>query len=266
MRLRQFSTVWSGLWVVFLVSLGVIGLSVSGTAYANISAWVEGRFEFEYEHEPIVVKGAQLFYCADAQCSAPRPWQEVEPSGEFRCTQDGCKVALYREGGGYLKMIVEFEDRTRESNVFEQLSRDARYRVRVTETGLQVTALERSFARRLWDDGFGLALPLTLIVEIAVASVYRVRVPFPRRYLGWVALASVPTLPVVWWIVLEYPDYVTGIVLAEVFAILFEAGFLYFAFRKRLTPARSLLLSVLMNGASFLVGIAVDVLILGHSL
>jgi hypothetical protein len=264
MNHRQISTVWSGLWAVFLVSLGVIGLSVSGTAYANISAWVEGRFEFKYEREPVAVKGAQLFYCADSQCSAPRPWQELEPSGEFHCTQDGCKAALYREGGGYLKLIVEFEDRTRESNVFKQLSRDARYRVRVTETDLRVTALERSFARRLWDDGFGLALPLTLIVEIAVASVYRVRVPFPRRYLGWVALASVPTLPVVWWIVLEYPDYVTGIVLAELFAVLFEAGFLYFAFRKKLTPARSLLLSGLMNGASFLVGLAVASQILDH--
>jgi hypothetical protein len=74
----------------------------------------------------------------------------------------------------------------------------------------------------------------------------------------------VPTLPVVWWIVLEYPDYVTGIFLAEVLAILFEAGFLYFAFRKKLTPARCLLLSALMNGASFLVGLAVAAPFLEH--
>ncbi len=262
----RIATAWSRLWVVCLVSLGVIALGASGIAHADVSAWVDARFEFEYELEPVDVVSAQLFYCADAQCSTPRPWQDLNPAGEFRCTQDDCWVSLYRLGGGYLKLIVEFEDRTRESNVFKQLSHDTRYRVRVTETGLQVTVLEKSFTRRLWDDGFALALPLTLIVEVAVASVYRARVPFPRRWLGWVALASVLTLPVVWWIILEYPDYLTGIVLAEAFAVLFEAGFLYFAFRKKLTPARILLLSVVMNGASFLVGVVVNALIFGNTL
>jgi hypothetical protein len=245
--------------MVFAIAVGAPAVT-----HANASAWVSARFEFEYEMEPpATYVDAQLFYCDDAECGTAHPWQDLhQPAGEMRCTQDGCKVAVHVDER-YLKLVVEFEDRTRESNVFERLDRDTRYRVLVTETGLQVTAIEetRSFIRRLWDGGFALALPITLGVEAAVAAAYRKRAPFPRRYLLWILLASVLTLPVVWWIGLEMSDFGAGLALAEIFAVVFEAGFIYLVFRKALTFRQSAFLSLIMNAASFLVGLVIGYLL-----
>jgi hypothetical protein len=247
---------------LFFLIVSAIGVGAPAVAHANVSEWVSARLEFEYEMEPpATFVDAQLFYCDDVECGTAHPMQDKDPTSELRCAQDGCNVLLHRDGWRF-KLVAEFEDRTRESNVFERLDRNGHYRVLVTETGLQVTAIEetRSFLRRLRDGGFAFALLITLLVEVVVADAYRVHVPYPR-YLGWVMLASVLTLPVVWWIGLGVRDYVAGLALAETFAVVFEAGFIYFVFRKALTFRQSSFLSLIMNAASFLVGLVIGYVI-----
>ena len=106
-----------------------------------------------------------------------------------------------------------------------------------------------------WSIGnFGLALVITLIVETIVAGLYLLAFKLPRAALWWVPLASLLSLPVVWW---GFPKllFPAGLVMClyELFAVIFEATFLYFTNRQRgISPVHATLLSLIMNFASFL--------------
>ena len=106
--------------------------------------------------------------------------------------------------------------------------------------------------------GFGAALALTLATETAVAFMYRAVFRLPWLLLLWVPLASLLTLPFVWLAFprLPLPD-IWVIALAELFVVVIEACCLYLAPRQRLRLAHAVALSLVMNSASFLLGLLV---------
>ena len=90
-------------------------------------------------------------------------------------------------------------------------------------------------------------LVATLIIELAVAAVYLARLKLMRG-LGWVLVANLISLPFVWFVI-------PSVMVAEIFAVGFEAAFLYLTNRRRgLSLGHAFMLSLLMNTASYFIG------------
>jgi len=169
---------------------GLLFLSLIPTASADVGPKPTMTFEFIFEGEPIAILGGQLFECEDTACAEGRPLEKVGPQ-YFTCTPTGCASQSYGYRP-YHKLVIEFEDRTRESNIFASRSFNDNFQVTVRQNNLQVTPTSWSIGN------FGLALVITLAVEMIVAGLYLLVFKLPRLVLFWVPLASLLSIPVVW--------------------------------------------------------------------
>ena len=208
-------------------------------------------FTLQFEGDAQEVVSVTLLECEDAACADSAPLEELGPQG-IHCDGTNCSALAYGFSP-YHKLILEFDDRTLESNIFEKKAFDAAYQVVVKEDSLQVTENSGIFQMLCCP-----ALGLTLVSETLVAALLFAALQLPRFFLGLVPMASLITLPVVWMVFPNLPlpgGLSTG--LAEGFAALFEAGFLYFASGKTLSVRQVLLISLLMNGASYALGLLI---------
>jgi hypothetical protein len=116
--------------------------------------------------------------------------------------------------------------------------------------GMKITEYRDNFVMDLL---FFVALVSTLFLELLTAAVFVFVTKSRWRLLIYVAAANIISLPVVWFL---FPALALSLmlilILAELFAVLFEASVLHLF--GKLSPKRALLLSVLMNAASFLLG------------
>lgn len=206
-------------------------------------------FTLQFEGDAQEVVGVTLLECEDSTCVDAAPLEELGPQG-IHCGGTNCHALGYGFSP-FHKLILQFDDRTLESNVFEKKAFSAAYQVMVNADGLQVTETSDVFQVLCCP-----ALGLTLVSETLVAALLFAALQIPRFLLSLVPLGSLLTLPVVWMV---FPNLAlpaglsTG--LAEGFAALFEAGFLYFASGKTLSIRQVLLISLLMNGASYALGL-----------
>ena len=236
----------SGRLVLWLIA--ALLLLPSAPAWADVGPKPSMSFTFKYEGDPIAIVEGQLIECEDETCTSAKPLEEAGPQ-RFSCSETECSSIAYGYAD-YHKLVITFADGTRESNVFTKKAMAARYQVTVSEDGLQVQEVRNPIGRLCCPSIF-----VTLVLETLVAVGYLRAFSLPQAALGWVPLASVFTLPVVW---LGFPQlrlasgWITG--LSEGFAVLFETGFLYLATWRSLSLRHALLLSLIMNAASFLAG------------
>jgi len=232
----------------FVIVTGVVLLLPVASARADIGPKPSMEFSFEYRIDPVTIVGGQLIECEDAACETSKPLESVGPQG-FTCTENTCSSLAYGYAP-YHKLIVEFTDRTRESNVFTKQASEASFSVTVSETALEVEEVRGGF--RSCCSG----LLFTLVLETLVASAYLSLFRLPRTALGWVPLSSLLSLPVVWFVFPQLP-FPAGLIVAlsEVFAVLFETGLIYLVARRVLPLKHVAALSLVMNVASFSFGL-----------
>jgi hypothetical protein len=208
-------------------------------------------FHFVFEGEPVAILGGQLLQCDTADCANGRPLTEGGPQ-RFECPSaepDEC-FALAYGFADYQQLVVEFSDRTRTSQVFRPPNFEADLTVQVTADALLVEPMAPSLAR------LAIALLVTLLVEMLVAALFLMLFRDGWPMLPWALLASVITLPLLWLGL----GRLGGVPLAalcggELLVVAVEALILRLAGRRRdFGWGRALLLSLLMNGASFVVG------------
>ena len=235
-------------WRMLLLAIMLLAVPAA-SAYADAGPKPGMRFTFKFPGEAASIVSGQLIECEDETCASAEALEEVGPQG-FTCTETECSSIAYGYAP-YHKLVIEFADGTRESNVFEKKAFSARYRVTVTETELEVEEV-RSLPGRLCCPSFF----VTLVLETLVAGSYVSFFHLPRAMLPWVPLSSLLTLPVVWFV---FPHLggsavaVTG--LSETFAVLAEAGLIYAAAFRRVPLGHVAALSLAMNAASFLAGL-----------
>jgi len=208
-------------------------------------------FSFSYEIAQTPIISGQLLECSDETCDDATPLTEIGPQ-RFTCTEYECHSIAYGYAD-YFKLVIQFEDRTRESNVFTKKAFNASYTVTVMEDTLEV---KEKF--KIGSCCNSLGLWLTLVIETLVASLYMAAFHLPRAFVGWVPLASLVTLPVVWggFPLLPLPDpAITGI--SEVFAVVVEAVLLYFFTFRRIPLHQAFFLSLVMNVISFAIGLLI---------
>ncbi len=235
---------------ILLVAAG-LALVPLAVARADAGPKPSMNFAFEFEVPEVPIVGGQLLECDDEACATAEPLEELGPQ-RFSCSEESCSSLAYTYAS-YHKLRIEFADRTRESDVFGKRAYRASYRVTVTEAALQVEEVSRGGLAGLCP-----AWPLTLLLETAIAALYLGAFRLPRTLLGWVPLSSLLTLPIVW---LAFPllglpgRWGTG--LAEGFAVTAEAGLLYAAAHGAVPLRHVAALSLVMNAASFSLGLLV---------
>lgn len=110
---------------------------------------------------------------------------------------------------------------------------------------------------------FLIALLLTLAIELLVVFLYMKRSKdyskkyskFQKRVLSTVLAANIISLPLVWFIIPSTGlNPINMIILAEIFAVLFEGVLLHFVNKSIFPLKKALILSFLMNAASSFIG------------
>jgi hypothetical protein len=253
----------SGLWIALA---GLALFLPTRIAYADHGPKPSQTFRFVYQTaQPIAIWGGQLLDCGDPACAAGTPIDK-RVVAYFLCSTDSCNTTSPTGYAQYQKLVIRFADKTRESAPFTHRDNgDLRnaFTVTVRENDLLVTedasvyALINPFQLLL----FFPALIFTLAVELAVAAVYlKARRRLNRRTLLWIVLVNILSVPVVWFVLPLLHrngglDTTAVIVLSELFAFAFEAGFLYLTNRRMLTARHVVILSLLMNTSSFFLGL-----------
>jgi hypothetical protein len=210
-------------------------------------------FKFVYETtQPVTLVGGEQMQCDDAACSRSRALGQAGPQ-RLSCQQEGCRSNAYGYAP-YQKLVLQFSDKTRESNVFETGAFNGTYTVRVTDEGLIVQEVSPTFsASRLIS--FGIALAVTLVLELVVALLFAVFTKTSKRILLAVLVANLFSLPLVWFVFPLLKIALLAVVLSEVFAIVFETVVLRGISHKHISWGKALVLGILMNVVSFLPGL-----------
>jgi hypothetical protein len=214
-------------------------------------------FSFDYEIGEVGLIDSKLLLCDDNTCLTSNEFQ-----GPLNCTNKGCNsYALwgeYEEYVEYHKLVLTFDDQVRESNVFTKHAHSAKYKVVVSRDALTVTEdrLATIFNPYLLLCFSG-ALFLTSSIEAIAATIYLRLMKIKLRMLIWVVLANIISLSLIWFILAQILETgeVVFILIAETFAVVFEAAFLYFFGRKiGVNLGQAIILSLFMNAASFSLG------------
>lgn len=239
-------------WILWLFVGAVLSWPAVPAALADIGPKPTMTFNFVYEIEPVPIIGGQLIECREPDCSDGRPLEEGGPQ-RFQCPTGEPNVCFAMAYGfqPYHKLIIEFADGTRESNIFQKPPFDETLTVTVQESSLVVQPTGLSAA------GFVPALLATLAVELLVAALYLLLLRQPRAMLLWVLVGNLITLPIVWFLLAALPLPATLVMCSyELFAVIIEVVVLYLGGRRwGFALNHAIALSILMNLLSFLVGL-----------
>ena len=209
-------------------------------------------FTFYFKIPKIDIISGELIQCDNAACQNGSPLRQLGPQ-HFSCGVDSCDSTAYGYAE-YNKLVITFSDRVRESNVFTKKAFNAQYTVTVLQDAMTVT--EKA---SLLPGGNSLCCPglaLTLVLETLLASLYFSVFQIPRTMLGWIPIASMITLPFVWYVfpLIGLGDgLTTGI--SESFAVVVEAGFIYLMAGRQISLKHVVVLSLVMNSFSYLAGL-----------
>ena len=102
---------------------------------------------------------------------------------------------------------------------------------------------------------FFLAFIITIFVELIVAFFYILYKKKTKKLLIFILLANIISLPLIWFIFKPLLiNWFYFLIVAEVFAIVFEFIFIYFFTKKYFSVLEILLLVIIMNVLSFIIG------------
>lgn len=233
----------------------------SSTVFADAGPKPSMKFILEYHtSKPVkLLEGCQLQ--SDFETFTVFDTITRKGAQHFNVTQDMAKSVAYGYKQ-YHKLVLKFDDRTRESNIFENESFISSYKVLVYDDRLVVEDTTTFMKDSSPISAFLKALLLTLALEIMVAFVYLKLARKPLKILIYVILANLITLPIVWFV---FPILLNAwaILFGEIFAFVTEALFLLLTCRKWFKPSGAFLLSFMMNFMSLLIGGFALILMIG---
>lgn len=101
---------------------------------------------------------------------------------------------------------------------------------------------------------FLIALIITAVLELFVASMFVSKRKLPRNILSAVLIANIISLPFVWFVFPLLKMDLSVILAGEGFAFIFEGYFIHWRNKEAITLKKAFLLSILMNLASLIIG------------
>jgi hypothetical protein len=245
-------------WILLIIFI----INIHSFLFADAGPKPSMKFKMVYKTtKPVkVIEGWQL----ESRFQTFNVFDTLKRQGpqEFIANQDNAHSVSYGYDD-YHKIIIQFEDRTRESNVFGNESFNSQYEITVLDDRLEVRDVTPFMKDSSTWSAFLKALMLTLALEIFVAFIYLKLAKKPLKILLFVILGNLITLPVLWFLLPLILNVGASIMLGELFAFGFEAMFLLWTCKTWFKPGGAFLLSFSMNFMSLLVGGFAIILMIG---
>jgi len=195
-------------------------------------------------------------YDADRDCY----WTTDELIWNYGCRSGMCSFSYYVPSKFKLAVYLPSNNKTYISDVTTREAFNSFFAANLQRDGSIETAEISNapiFMKNI-TQSFIISLIITLILELVVAWLYVTRTKKSKRILIFVVLGSIISLPVVWFSSFMLPAFINNLaivlIVVELFAVFFEAWFIYICNRKYIHFKEALLLSFVMNLVSFIVG------------
>ncbi|VVB73784.1 Uncharacterised protein [uncultured archaeon] len=229
-------------------------------AFADVGPKPYMSFSLHYNmSDNISLISGDQYGCDDARCANATPLMKVGPQ-RFSCSDDtSCRSVAYGYSD-YQKLVINFSDKTRESNVFPAYDGESYYVV-VNDDGMEVmlgydyvvppavgliSGLYAVFIAMI-------ATAMTLAIELVVSFAYLFITKKPMLILPWVALINLVSVPLLWAVVLLSGNGISLLIMEA--AVFVAEGYAIHLVNKKEMPIKdALTLSLLMNLASFAIG------------
>ncbi|GEM_PF-717650 len=206
--------------------------------------------------EGVSLVGGEQYECQDAECKDSQPLGEAGPQRFFCITKDNQCFSRAYGYAPYHKIFLRFSDKTRESNIFKSLAFDASFSVKISGDGVLIEEKKSEVSGKdIFTPFFGAAL-ITIVVESTFAFLVFLlfKTPKKKRLLFAVFSGNIITLPFVWFAFPLIRPAPFAIPLAECFAVLFEAWWIWVIGKKQFSFPKSLLFSIALNVFSVIGG------------
>ncbi len=191
-------------------------------------------------------------------------WMPAEFAWGGQCTSSTCKFTYFPPNEFKLAIYLESQDQVFISEKATRNDYNSNYKANLLPGGSihleDVTPFSQSSGLKRIKTFF-FALFITLVFELLTALVFVSISKDSKRLLIPVFIASIITLPIVWFVFPLLKILPLVIILAESFAVVFEAYFIYYFSRKTFSLKKSFLLSFIMNAVSFFIGGVIFVVI-----
>jgi hypothetical protein len=237
--------------IVFLFAFLLLPIS----AHADLGPKPSMTFDISAP-EGMVIIGGEQYECQDADCKDIQPLGEAGPQRFFCIIQEKRCFSQAYGYAPYHKLSLRFSDTVRESNIFQAVAFDAFFSIRVTDGALVIEEKKSEISGRdMFTPFFGAAF-ITIILELVAAFFVflMVRAPKKKTLLFVILFGNIITLPLVWFAFPTIRPAHLAIPLAEGFAIMFEAWWLWIMGKKQFSFPRSLALSIFLNMVSVICG------------
>lgn len=201
------------------------------------------------------ITGGEQCECSDNQGENCEVLQKVGPQS-FSCETDSCSSSAYGYKD-YHKLVITFEDKTRESNVFKTSKFSSEYKVHIRENDLFIEGSSVSTPTKNLG-GFTTALIVSIIVELLGMIVIVFAFKMPKRLLLEVVLANLISIALFWFVITSFViTFLVWVGVFELMIVLFEALFYFFITKKQISFKKALLISLVLNIFSFGIGLII---------
>jgi hypothetical protein len=170
------------------------------------------------------------------------------------CRDSKCHFGYMPPSEFKLAVYIPSLDKVFISNKISRTNFNSNYEAILNSDGSAKISETTPLVRKDNVSSFIKALIITLIIELLVALVYVSRTKLSKKILISVLVGSLITLPIVWFIFPLIKIIPLVILLSEIFAIVFEAYFIYYLNKQAITLKKSFVLSTIMNLASLIIG------------
>ncbi|MFH1895173.1 MAG: hypothetical protein ABIJ74_01135 [archaeon] len=237
------------------------------------SRYIEPTLEFNLIYEIAKPAGGidqqEIILCEDKDCLEEIPKEGGLPL--LSCYPDDKCRAFPVGSAKYIKIKLNFSDKTRESNIFESgefheleqgglTSYTSYYTVVVKESELVVAKANPPFSIDPLTGFFISQLFAVLLLKIVIAFgfLWFYKISIFKKFLLSVAVAAFIVFAVLFFIFPSIIPYdfnpLIALTIALIFAIAFETAFIYVLNKETLPLKKVLILSVIMNIVAFIFG------------
>ncbi|MEA3283283.1 MAG: hypothetical protein U9Q68_12175 [Euryarchaeota archaeon] len=206
------------------------------------------QFNLIYEtSEPVTLIDYRITGYEDEQCISEIDLRNFK---QFECAQKECRTRMFP--GRYNRLILNFSDRDRQSEVFNVSNYGAEFDVRVTDSELiveDVTPISVLIFYAMPD--FALLFTLNILLELILSLIFIAVLNKPMKVIAAVIIANLISFPVLWQLLAFDDEF---FLLFEALIVLFEGLFIYYFMKKVIPIYQSLTLSLILNICSFIFG------------
>lgn len=170
------------------------------------------------------------------------------------CKDSKCNFGYFPPQKFKLAVYVPSLNKVFISNEISRNNFNSNYKLELNSDGSANIYETTPFLKKDKISSFIKTLIITLFLELVVALIFLSIAKIRKKLLLSVLLVNVISLPIVWFIFPFIGNIILVILLAEIFAFVFEAYFIYYLNKKDISLKKSFILSLLMNLASLIIG------------